>query len=73
MSNDWQFVIVMGCVLLAVWSIGRRVWRMLAGPSEGGSCGSCSGCSKSPGSTKLPAELPLVQLELVPSDLAKNG
>ncbi|MES2790200.1 MAG: hypothetical protein V4719_11355 [Planctomycetota bacterium] len=61
MSHDWQFWIVVACVLLAGWRIGVRIWRGLTVTEDAGSCG--GGCHSCPSATSK-AEPPLVQLDL---------
>lgn len=60
MYQDWQFWIVMSCVVLAAYTIAVRCWRALFASGAEGSCGGCHGCATGSSGT----ESPLVQLDL---------
>ena len=62
MRYDWQFWIVVCCVLLAAWRMGRRVRQGLKAWGGTGTCGGgCHGCGAASA-----AEQTIVQLDLSP-------
>ena len=72
---DWQLVIALLAIGVAVLSLGRRVYRLVKGNKEGacgtGGCGSCSAKATPQQGVR---ELPLVTLEKTPtSDLTERA
>ncbi|MBT6156754.1 MAG: FeoB-associated Cys-rich membrane protein [Planctomycetaceae bacterium] len=68
---DWQIVIVLLAVGIAVLSLGRRVYRLVKG-NKGADCGSggCGSCSTNAAPQQDTRELPLVTLNNDFSDRA---
>ncbi|MGC3967125.1 MAG: FeoB-associated Cys-rich membrane protein [Pirellulales bacterium] len=61
MNFDWQNVIALGIVALAVGYVGRGLWRLVRamnGKSSEGNCGSCGSCSASSPRQTIKIELP---------------
>lgn len=62
MPRDWQTLAAMICVCVAGCWLLRQLGRAIWGPSQGSSCGGCSGNT---GSDRLRTK-PLVTLDLPP-------
>jgi len=65
MTGDWQLIIALACVALAVAILVRRtvrLWRDKTGSGCGSGCGSC------PASQEGASAKPLVTLEIGPRD-----
>jgi hypothetical protein len=63
MTWDWQQLVALTCVSIALFILGRRIWRFSKGSPQPG--GSCATCPVHEGST-APQAKPLVTLELRP-------
>jgi hypothetical protein len=62
MNWDWQQLIALLCVAVALFVLGRRVVRLWRGASKPG-CGACATCPVQEGAT-VPQSKPLVALDL---------
>jgi hypothetical protein len=60
-TADWQQLVALLCVAVALFVLGRRSWRLWKGTSRAGSA--CASCPVHEGS-KAPQAKPLVTLEL---------
>lgn len=60
---DWQLVIALLCVAVAMLAVGRRAVNLIRGNASSGSCGTgCGSCPSNGATTGPPAQLVSLKL-----------